>query len=173
VRCADGVERDVYQDADGRQYILGDQGEKVFGLWLPGAPRADGAITDDRDGGPLPTNDEAAPSDETPWETPDAVRHDREAHRGRLLSLLGTVGFCCGVMAVCFPPAGVVGLLLGLWVRGAARRDLEQMRTGTMDPDGTAQTRAALSDANLCAVLSGAGLFLGTVLTVTLAFVFF
>jgi hypothetical protein len=173
VRCADGVERDVYQDADGRQYVVGEQGEKVFGLWLPGAAREDTSITDAEADRSTPTDDEPASSGETPWERPGSVRRDSESHRGRLLSLLGTVSFCCGVVAVCFAPAGVVGLLLGLWVRGAARRDLGKIDTGTMDPDGAAQTRAALADANLSLVLSGIGLLLGTALAVALAFVFF
>ena len=173
VRCADGVERDVHQDADGRQYILGDQSEKVFGLWLPGAPRAENGISDDRDDRPPPADDEAASSDETPWGHHGSVRRDYESHRGRLLAFLGTVGFCCGVAAVCCPPAGVVGLFLGLWLRGAARRDLGQMRTGTVDPDGAAQTRAALADANLGVVVSGIGLFVGVALALTLAFLFF
>ena len=124
-------------------------------------------------GEPPPDEDQADRADETPWERPGSVRRDSESHRGRLLSSLGTASFCCGVVAVCFAPAGVIGLLLGLWVRGAARRDLGQMDAGTMDPDGLAQTRAALSDATLAVVLSGVGLLLGTALAVTLAFVFF
>ena len=30
----DGVERDVYEDAEGRQYVLGPDGERVVGQWL-------------------------------------------------------------------------------------------------------------------------------------------
>jgi len=27
--------RDIFEDADGRQYVHGDEGEKVYGTWLP------------------------------------------------------------------------------------------------------------------------------------------
>jgi hypothetical protein len=30
----DGAERDVYEDDDGRQYVLDDEG-RVYGAWLP------------------------------------------------------------------------------------------------------------------------------------------
>jgi hypothetical protein len=30
----DGIERDVYEDASGRQYAFGPDGEQVFGQWL-------------------------------------------------------------------------------------------------------------------------------------------
>jgi len=33
----DGVERDVYENAEGRQYVLDDDGSKVCGPWLPPA----------------------------------------------------------------------------------------------------------------------------------------
>jgi len=31
---SDGVERDVYLDADG-QYVIGDDGRHMHGVWLP------------------------------------------------------------------------------------------------------------------------------------------
>jgi hypothetical protein len=31
----DGVEREVYQDAECRQYVLGQDAEVVHGQWLP------------------------------------------------------------------------------------------------------------------------------------------
>lgn len=34
VPFVDGVERDVYQDADGRQYVIDDDGVSVHGVWL-------------------------------------------------------------------------------------------------------------------------------------------
>jgi hypothetical protein len=116
--------------------------------------------------------DDSDSTDEAPWERAGSARLDSELHRGRLLSLLGTVSFCCGVVAVCVAPVGVVGLLLGHWVRTAARRDLEKMAAGAMDPDGAGPTRGALADANLALVLSAVGLVLGTAIAVTLAFVF-
>jgi hypothetical protein len=30
----DGLERDVYEDADGRQYVLDSDGDRVYGQWL-------------------------------------------------------------------------------------------------------------------------------------------
>jgi hypothetical protein len=33
-RFTDGLERDVYEDDDGRQYVLDGDGEKVCGVWL-------------------------------------------------------------------------------------------------------------------------------------------
>jgi hypothetical protein len=36
-RFTDGVERDVYQASDGRQFVIDDFGLPVFGVWLPPA----------------------------------------------------------------------------------------------------------------------------------------
>ena len=30
----DGIERDVFEDAEGRQYVHGDDGVKVYGTWV-------------------------------------------------------------------------------------------------------------------------------------------
>ena len=30
----DGTRRPVYADPDGRQYVIGDDGERVYGTWL-------------------------------------------------------------------------------------------------------------------------------------------
>ena len=30
----DGLERDVYEDAEGRQYVFDEDGERVYGQWL-------------------------------------------------------------------------------------------------------------------------------------------
>jgi hypothetical protein len=30
----DGLERDVYEDAEGRQYVLDGDGQRVYGVWL-------------------------------------------------------------------------------------------------------------------------------------------
>jgi hypothetical protein len=35
VPFADGAERDVYEDGDGRQWVIGGGGERVYGMWLP------------------------------------------------------------------------------------------------------------------------------------------
>jgi hypothetical protein len=37
VPFADGVIRDVYEAADGRQWLAGYDGERVYGVWLPPA----------------------------------------------------------------------------------------------------------------------------------------
>jgi hypothetical protein len=33
----DGAERDVHEDAAGRQYVVGDDDEPLYGQWLPPA----------------------------------------------------------------------------------------------------------------------------------------
>jgi hypothetical protein len=30
----DGVTRDVYEDPDSRQWVIGNDGERVYGLWI-------------------------------------------------------------------------------------------------------------------------------------------
>ena len=45
----DGVTRDVYEDADGRQWVAGYGGERVYGVWL--VP-ADEPVVVPRAGGP-------------------------------------------------------------------------------------------------------------------------
>ncbi|HEX5270201.1 MAG TPA: hypothetical protein VFW33_06940 [Gemmataceae bacterium] len=177
-RGPDGAERDVYEDADGRQYVLGAQGEKVYGLWLLNAPARPPAPPEEPadDEGPPdpeePLEEATAAPEEAPWDQGEGVRRDRERHRGRLLGVLGTVAFCVGVMAVPSGLPGLPGLALALYVRSAARRDLTRMGDGSMDPEGEAPTRAALQDANLAAVLSGAGLLVGTLAAVGLLFYF-
>jgi hypothetical protein len=176
VRCPDGVERDVYQDADGRQYVIGEAGERTFGLWLPGAAPPPEGITSEAEpfvarlaDKPLQQEDD----DETPWEEPGALRRDSESHRGRLLSLMGTISFSLGVISLFFAPASIFGLGIGLWTRMAARRDLRKMNMSMMDTAGAGPTQGALGDATLGAALSGIGLFLGAVVIVTLLFLFF
>jgi hypothetical protein len=34
VPFTDGVTRDVYEDADGRQWVVGHDGERVYGVWV-------------------------------------------------------------------------------------------------------------------------------------------
>ena len=34
VPFVDGATRDVYEDADGRQWVAGHDGERVYGVWL-------------------------------------------------------------------------------------------------------------------------------------------
>jgi hypothetical protein len=37
VPFVDGVTGDVHEDADGRQWVAGYEGERVYGVWLPPA----------------------------------------------------------------------------------------------------------------------------------------
>jgi hypothetical protein len=166
VRGADGAEQDVYEDAAGRQYVIGAQGEKVFGLWLARPGSTPPPPPDEDDAPPrkvAPRADDEADED-LPWVNEDGVRRDSESHRGRLLGLLGTVSFGCGVLSVpCFP-FGVAGLALGLYVRLGARGDLRKMHAGEMDRAGAGQTEAAMQDATTAMALSALGLFLWIVL---------
>jgi hypothetical protein len=41
---ADGVTRDVYEDADGRQRVVGYEGERVYGVWV--APADEPVVVD-------------------------------------------------------------------------------------------------------------------------------
>jgi hypothetical protein len=176
VRGPDGTERDVYEAADGRQYVLGAQGEKVFGLWLltvpprPPAPAEEGAPAEEEPAPEGPPEEAAAAPEEAPWEHDGEVRRDRERHRGRMLSMLGTAAMCVGVMSLPAGPIGVPGLILCLLVRSAARRDLKKMDEGVMDPDGAQLTRGALQDATIGAALSGAGLLFLAVAAIWLLF---
>jgi hypothetical protein len=34
IPLTDGVERDVHQDKDGRQFVMDDEGDKVYGYWI-------------------------------------------------------------------------------------------------------------------------------------------
>ena len=38
---SDGTRRPVYLDPDGRQYVLDNDGERVYGTWLPEEAGAD------------------------------------------------------------------------------------------------------------------------------------
>ncbi len=171
VRGPDGAERDVYEDADGRQYILGEQGEKLYGLWLlttsvrPPAPP--------KEPPPPKEDDSDAGEDEAPWERPGGVRRDRERHRGRMLALLGTLSFGLGIIALLSGVLAIPGLAFGLYVRTSARRDLTKMKTGEMDPAGEPPTRAAALDAAVGIAFSGIGLLVYSVLAVVWFFLFF
>jgi hypothetical protein len=37
VLFTDSIDRDVYEDAEGRQYVVDLNGERVYGQWLPPA----------------------------------------------------------------------------------------------------------------------------------------
>jgi hypothetical protein len=49
IDCTDGTRRPVYEDGHGRQYVLDDLGEPIFGLWLIPRPEVQpDVILDDR-----------------------------------------------------------------------------------------------------------------------------
>jgi hypothetical protein len=52
VLFVDGVTRDVYEDAEGRQWVAGYAGERVYGVWLK--PADDGSA-------PVPPSDSPCP----------------------------------------------------------------------------------------------------------------
>jgi hypothetical protein len=39
----DGVTRDVYEDSEGRQWVIGHCGERVYGVWLKPAEEPEAA----------------------------------------------------------------------------------------------------------------------------------
>jgi hypothetical protein len=41
---ADGVNRPVHRGPDGREYVIGPDGGRVYGTWLPPEPEPDTAI---------------------------------------------------------------------------------------------------------------------------------
>jgi hypothetical protein len=47
VTFVDGVTRDVYEDADGQQWVIGYDGDRVYGLWLLPADQAFIVSTED------------------------------------------------------------------------------------------------------------------------------
>jgi xanthine/uracil permease len=104
-----------------------------------------------------------------PWELPAGFRLDAKPHRGALLRRLANASFVCAaasfypfgcLLVFCIVeswvrillPAvvlGVFGWLLGLTVWVVARRDLEEMRFGTISQDGEGETQFARDRAAL------------------------
>jgi hypothetical protein len=103
----------------------------------------------------------AEPAAEEPWESPGRSRLDWEPHRGALLCGLGIAAVVAGHLAGLaasfdFLPgyAALPAAALGLTVAVLARRDLEQIRRGGMDPAETDKTKLAGS-LGLLAILLG------------------
>ena len=64
-------------------------------------------------------------------------RRDGEAHRGNLINTLGSVSLMAGTLGLCLPPLGhLIALGTGIPALVMARRDLERMRQGVLDPEG-------------------------------------
>jgi hypothetical protein len=101
-----------------------------------------------------PDRDPLGP-DLTPWKYEGALRRDHEPDRAVLLTWLATGALVTGAasfLLVCLAP---VGLVLALTLESLARRDLELMRQGRMDPvgyDATARVRAAAQPAFVLSV---------------------
>jgi hypothetical protein len=161
LRLADGGARPVFEVADGRMYLLADDGTPVFGVWLPPAfePLAD----------PTAADEAGVP----PWERPGAVRRDCEPHRAgflKAIAVAGLVGAALGIVlfgllcagaspspllpalavlysAACFP--------CSVYATVAGQTDLGLMRAGRMDPAGWRGTEIAQA----CGL---AGAFAGT-----------
>jgi hypothetical protein len=75
-------------------------------------------------------------STELPWEAPGCCRRDCEPHRGELLCLVGTISAICGLTTICLVLPGLVAIPAGILVGIIARKDLESMNAGLMDPRG-------------------------------------
>jgi hypothetical protein len=80
---------------------------------------------------------------ERPWEWLGLPRRDCEPHRGEVLYLLGNLSLICGLLSLCTLVPSLIGLPLGLVVAFLARRDLDEMSTGRMDPGGRDHTEMA------------------------------
>src|SRR5262249_43710137 len=82
---------------------------------------------------------------------------DGEPHRGRSLRRLGIAAITGGALSL-YPVTAVVGVPVGLalgiaiWTR--ARRDLDRMRQGLMDPRGVTQTEEARQLGKIAVILA-------------------
>src|SRR5262249_4344530 len=75
VACVDGVTRDVYEDADGRQWVFGETG-RLYDSWLPGREKT--APHDQRDerttASPPPTGTRTGPGTRTSPDSASAAK---------------------------------------------------------------------------------------------------
>jgi hypothetical protein len=68
-------------------------------------------------------------------------RRDAEPHRGGLIDDLGTISMLAGILTLCTGPVGMlVCLATGIPALVMARKDLEAMRLGKVDPQGHGKT---------------------------------
>ena len=86
---------------------------------------------------------EGCDSEPRPWDQPGQVRRDCEPHWGDLLMLLGAISLGCGLLSCLVVPA-LVGVALGFTVLEMARRDLNRMGAGQMDPAGKGLAEKAM-----------------------------
>ncbi|MBY0524966.1 MAG: hypothetical protein K2R98_16290 [Gemmataceae bacterium] len=90
---------------------------------------------------PTPSFDAAMP----PWEQPEAVRRDLPPHRAEILSFLASASMVCASVSSCLFFLGIVGVGFGLVTVELAKRDLDRMGQGLLDPSGQEQTTRALA----------------------------
>jgi hypothetical protein len=99
--------------------------------------------------------------EDQPWEQPGGFRRDGEPHRALFLVWLSTGACFLGYGGVCFPPFGVVGLVLGIAVLAMVRRDEALVARGQMDPGGRTDLYIAGSQARWAIGVSLVGLVVG------------
>jgi hypothetical protein len=78
-----------------------------------------------------------------PWEQPGQVRQDALPHRAGLLGTLATASWLCGVSSICLLFPALVGLPLGVVTWLLARRELQDIEAGLVDPRGRERTAEA------------------------------
>jgi hypothetical protein len=106
-----------------------------------------------------------------PWELTGASRRDCRSERGRLLLGLARISLFLGGLSLLCAPLGLLGFPLGLVIRRMARRDLDAIFAGEMDPRGRQRTEKAWSDSQAAIFLNLVGsLVCGVVLVAILWF---
>src|SRR5262249_27741560 len=87
-----------------------------------------------------PTEIVEAEADSPPWEQPGAVRLECGPHRGSHLGSAGRLGHAMAVLSMALPVLAIPAWVLIIFVLVGARRDMDLMNEGRMDPDGYATT---------------------------------
>jgi hypothetical protein len=73
----------------------------------------------------------------------NAGDRDYEPHRGRTLLFVAALGWVCGLLSLVWVFFVILTLPLGIAGWRMARRDLDKMKAGVMNPDGKNHTEAA------------------------------
>jgi len=88
-------------------------------------------------------------SEERPWETHGVERRDCQPHHGGKLMVMSIVSVALSPLTFCLCTVGVlfalVGITFGIITIVQARRDLRQMREGTMHCEGRGLTQCAFA----------------------------
>jgi hypothetical protein len=122
--------------------------------------------------------EELAEEEERPWDRPyrRPVRRDCEPHRGPLVLVLGIISIVAAPAVLCCyflgPAVPLLGLCLGIpaWVLG--RRDLAQMKQGSMDPEGEGITQGGMICGIIGTIMNGVGALFGIAMLIYIIFVF-